>query len=142
ERQTADASRLNALLNDPRVRSQVANGNHVLDVTPQVSNPKNVFLLGQHGACMFLQLMSGIYEAHTVVLPEYRGEWTNSLTEAAVNFVFLSADACEIVTRVPNGHIGARTAAITRGMRYEMTRESRSRSSKLRRTLWFGSTTA
>jgi hypothetical protein len=124
ERQTADASRLNALLNDPRVRPWIANGDQPVDVTPQVSNPKHVFLLGDHGACCFLQLMPALYEAHTAVLPEYRGEWTNQLTEAAVNHMFLATDAYEIVTRVPKGHIGARTAAVTRGTRYEMTREN------------------
>jgi hypothetical protein len=72
ERQIADASRLNALLNDPRVRPWIANGEHVIDVTPQVSNPTNVFLLGEHGAAM-----PALYEALTAVLPEYRGEWTN-----------------------------------------------------------------
>jgi hypothetical protein len=51
-----------------------------LDVTPQVSNPKNVFLLGDNGARMFFLMPS------------------------------------------PKGHIGARSAAITRGIRYEMIR--------------------
>lgn len=124
ERHVSDASRLNELLNDPRVRPWIANGQHIVDVTSQIANPNNVFLLGDHGACCFLQLMPALYEAHTAVLPEYRGEWTNALTEAAVNYMFLATDCYEVVTRVPKGHIGARTAAITRGMRYEMTREN------------------
>lgn len=116
------ADRINVLVNDPRIRPWVAPGDNTLDLAPQVENPGNVLLMGEYGGVMFLRMMPGIYEAHTVVAPIARGSWTNELTAAAVEWMFLRTDCFEIVTRVPHGHIAAKAAAENRGLRYEFTR--------------------
>lgn len=119
-----DPMEVNVIINDPAVRPWVANGNEPLDVTPQLSDDRNVFLFGEHGGVGFLQVMPGIYEAHTQVLPAGRGEWTKKLTEACVRFMFTRTEAYEIVTRVPSGHVAAKAAAEAQGMKLEFTRSN------------------
>jgi hypothetical protein len=122
ERQT-NADRINEIVNHPAVRPYVANSNEgVLDLTATVADQRNHILCGDHGAVAFLWAQDGIYEAHTQVLPRGRGEWTRELTEACVRHMFTRTDAYEIMTRVPAGHIAAKTAAEAQGMRFEFTR--------------------
>ena len=118
---TAEA--LNEIVNDPHVRPWVAPGTEPLDLTFQVANENNVCLVGEHGCCVFLKAMPGVYEVHTQVKREGRGEWTNALTRACAHWMYLRTDAYEIMTRVPQGHIGAKAAAQNAGMRYDFTRE-------------------
>lgn len=124
-RRETTAERINAILNNEVVRPWVADASDgVLDVTPKVSDQNNFLLMGEgnFGAVFFLKLMPGIYEAHTQVVPEARGGWTKQLTEACVHWMFTRTDAYEILTRVPEGHIAARAAALQQGLRYEFTR--------------------
>jgi hypothetical protein len=118
-----DAGFLNRIANDPHVRPWIAPGKEPLDLTFQVENRNNVLLAGEHGCCIFLKMLPGVYEVHTQVRREGRGEWTNALTAACAHQMFLKTDAYEIMTRVPHGHIAAKTAAISAGMRYDFTRE-------------------
>jgi hypothetical protein len=117
------ADRINEVVNHPDIRSWIANGTEPVDLTEQVSDTRNVLLMGEHGGVMFLYVQSGVYEAHTQVLPEGRGKWTRSLTEACVRHMFTKTDAYEILTRVPAGHPAAKAAAEAQGMRFEFTRE-------------------
>lgn len=117
-----NAERINALINRPDVRPWIAPGTEPVDISKTVADVNNVLLMGQHGGCMFFKLMQGIYEAHTQVEADARGPWTDELTAAAVNWMFLKTDCYEIVTRVPEGHVAARAAAQRRGMRFEFTR--------------------
>jgi len=118
-----DAIRLNAVLNHPAVRPWVANDNAgVLDLTATAADPQHYVLLGEHGGCVFIRIEPGVYEVHTQVLPEGRGGWTRQVTEACVRYMFCRTDAYEIVTRVPGGHLAAKTAAEAQGMRLEFER--------------------
>jgi hypothetical protein len=119
---------LNEIANDPDVRPWIAPGNEPLDLSFQVANRNNILLVGEHGCCMFLHMLPGIYEVHTQVRKEGRGEWTDALTAECARQMFLRTDCYEIMTRVPKGHLGAKTAAIRGGMRYDFTRE---------KELWF-----
>lgn len=118
-----NADRINAVLNDPSVRPFVADESEgVLDISRTASDPRNVLLMGEHGGCMFFWLQPGVYEVHTQVTRDGRGEWTRRLTEACAWWMFTQTDAYEIVTRVPEGHVAAKTAARAQGMRHEFTR--------------------
>lgn len=117
-----DASRINALLNQPEIRPWIANGDSAVDVSAQVANPDNILLMGEHGGCMFFKLQEGIYEVHTQVSASARGEWTDQLTQACAYWMFMRTTAWDVLTRVPEGHVAARAAAIRRGMRFEFTR--------------------
>lgn len=114
--------RINAVVNHPEVRPWVAEGVAPIDLSPQVANPRNILLMGEHGGVMFLHVTDGVYESHTQVLPEARGEWTRALTDACARYMFTRTDAYEITTRVPAGHIAAAAAARCTGMRHEFTR--------------------
>lgn len=120
----SDAGRINAVLNDPRVRPWVADaGEGILDIAPAVANRDNVLLMGEYGGLVFFKRMPSIYEVHTQVLPEGRGKWALEMMRAAAAWMFIRTDCCEIVTRIPQGHIAARAAAMALGMRHEFTRE-------------------
>lgn len=121
-RRETNAEAVNSVLNHPQVRPWVANGDEPLDVSAQIADERNHFLFGEHGGVGFLQVIPGVYEAHTQVLPSGRGEWTRALTEACVRHMFTRTDAYEIITRVPAGHYAAKAAAEAQGMRLEFTR--------------------
>lgn len=116
------AERVNHVLNHPKVRPWIAPGDNVVDISAAVANTRNVLLMGEHGGVMFFYMQSGIYECHTQVLPEARGQWTSDLTLACVRWMFTRTPAYELVTRVPHGHIGAKAAALERGFVHEFTR--------------------
>jgi hypothetical protein len=119
-----DAKHLNHICNLPEVRAEVANGTHELDCTPQVNDTRNVLLMGEHGGCMFLWVMPGIYEVHTVVAPSGWGAWTHRMTAECARWMFTRTPAFEIATRVPEGHLAAKWAAMGRGMRRRFTRHN------------------
>jgi hypothetical protein len=116
------ADRINAVLNDPDVRSWAANGTGSVDISQQVADDNNILLMGEHGGCMFYRIQPGIYEVHTQVERAGRGEWTGGLTAACGHWMFTRTDAFEVLTRVPHGHVAAKAAAIAAGMRHEFTR--------------------
>lgn len=119
----AGADFLNEIANDPAVRPWIAPGRERLDLGFQTANPHNILLAGEHGCCLFLKMLPGVYEVHTQVRKSGRGEWTNALVAECARQMFLHTDAYEIMTRVPAGHLGAKAAAVQVGMRYEFTRE-------------------
>lgn len=123
-RRETNPTRVNDLLNHPSVRPWIANGSDRVDVSQQVMDEKNLFLFGEFGGVGFIFIQPGIYEAHTQVLPEGRGAWTRDLTESCVKYMFTRTEACDIITRVPSGHVAAKAAAEAQGMRLEFTRSN------------------
>ena len=77
--------------------------------------------MGEFGGCIFVQQQGGIYEAHTVVLPQGRGEWAVTTVREALHWMFTRTDAIEIWTRCPKGNLGARALARAIGGQEEMT---------------------
>ena len=70
------ADKLNSVLNCPEVRPYVAEvPDGYLDLSRGVKNTNNVLLMGEFGGCFFIKVLPGVYEVHTQVLPEGRGEW-------------------------------------------------------------------
>lgn len=118
-----DATLVNEILNDPYVRPDVApKGEGALDLTARVLDRRNYFLFAEHGGCAFYPLIPGVYEVHTQVLSDVRGDYTMRLALACMDYMFTATDAYEIVTRVPEGHIAAKAGALKAHMRYEFTR--------------------
>lgn len=125
-----DASRLNAVLNDPEVRPWVADLDvGMMDVRALVADRTNVLLMGEHGGTLFFRIAPGYYEAHTQVVPAGRGRWVREFVRAAVHWMFTRSDAYEIVTRIPTTHTGAVMAALWAGGRkhYELAANARVR---------------
>lgn len=119
-----DAARFNQILNDPAVRPWVADAQEgTLDVSPAVANRNNILLMGDHGGCMFFALQVGLFEVHTAFLPSGRGEWSRNFLWGVGLWMFTRTHAVEILTRVPHGHLAARTATLGAGMHPAWTRE-------------------
>jgi len=100
-----NATKINHVLNHPSVRPWVADQQEgVIDISSQVANGKNYLLMGEHGGCFLQNIMEGIYELHTQVLPEGRGEWAVNLVHSVAHWMFTRTDACEGLTRVPENN--------------------------------------
>ena len=73
---TFDADRINYLSNHPDIRPHIGgDGASLIDVTDLVADRDNIFLGGEHGAFCCTWTAPGVYEIHTLVLPEGRGAW-------------------------------------------------------------------
>lgn len=119
---TTDSQFLNRVLNDPAVRPWVADvADGVLDMTPALANPENVLLAGEHGCFFFYSYGGGLFEVHSAVLRSGRGEWAKAAAKQVVEHMFTATDCVEILTRIPQGHIGAKTLAETTGFRHQFT---------------------
>lgn len=118
-----DASFLNIVVNHPDVRPFVCGPlEGDIDMSAFAENPNNVLLMGEYGGVMFHKLQPGLYEAHTQVLPEGRGEWTLSMVRRALFWMFTRTDAVELLTRCPQGNTPAKVLAKAIGGEFEFTR--------------------
>ena len=120
--QDKDASRINEILNHPKVRPWVADAeNGVLDISDQVASEDVIVLIGEHGGFVLRRHLPGVFEAHTQILPSGRGEWANAFVQAGLRWMFCRTDAFDIFTRVPEGHLPAKALAVVNGFSYEFT---------------------
>lgn len=118
ERATS-ADRINAILNHPAVRPDVADvADGTLDITDKVVGTENVCLVGEHGAFFVFKFFPGTWECHTAILPDGRGAWARQFATAGAHYMFTATDCVEILTRVPEGHVAA--AALTRSMGFRV----------------------
>lgn len=118
-----DAAHANKVLNDPVVRPDVAEGTEPIDISALLMPRSGCLVLeGSLGAFLLYKLDIGCYETHTFILPEGRGAWGREFARAGADWMFLHTDAVELVTKIPEGHVGAKALAMGAGMRYEFTR--------------------
>lgn len=102
------ARRINEIANHPDVLPFVKGATQPpVDLTPAVRNKGNVVLVGAHGAIFFHQIQLGLYEGHSMCLPEGRGHWMASFARAAMHFMFTRTDCLEIIGRCPNPKVKA-----------------------------------
>jgi len=119
---TADAQQINAILNHPAVRPDVAGQDDgVLDVADVLARPGHVCLVGQHGGFLIVRYDAGIYEVHTAILPVGRGEWARDAAAECTRFMFTRTDCVDLITRVPQGHIAAKALTEMNGFRLQFT---------------------
>lgn len=106
------AKRINEIVNHPSIYSFVKGFNtEPLDLTSVISNQNNIGLVGEYGCVIFIKHQSGIYEFHTSVLPEGRGEWMVNGSKFAFNWMFTHTDAFELLTKCPYGNVAAKAGA-------------------------------
>ena len=104
-----DADLINKIVNHPDVYQWVHGAvEGELDLSLLIQDHNHHLAMGSHGGILFHCQSPGLYEAHTQVLPDHRGEWAVDMTRAALRYAFSSTDAVEIFTRVPKGNLGAR----------------------------------
>lgn len=123
-RREVKADRINAILNHPVVRPDIADmALGEIDVSGQIAVPENIFLLGEYGACLFFNVSPGIFEVHSACLPEGRGPWMKAFVECVLKWMFTRSNCWEIVTRVPREHLGAKALTVGAGFRLEFSRD-------------------
>lgn len=118
-----DAPTLNAIVNDPGVRPAVG-GAHLdpLDLTEFVKNPQNIALIDDGAVALFTLRTQGLYEVHSMALPERRGAHVVRATRAFLHWMFTRTNAVEIATRVPSGNMPALASALANGFEFEFER--------------------
>lgn len=115
-RRTLDPVFLNAVANHPEVRPWLM-GEGLLDLSPVISNPANIALEAKHGGWVLQNLSPGVYEVHSMFLPEGRGAGVARALVAALDYVFSATDCIRLVTRLPEGNVRASALGKMAGFR-------------------------
>lgn len=110
---------INKVVNHPAVRPSIHAAPGPVDLSAVVANPSHVVMEDMYGCMMFFQHVPGLYEIHTMILPEGRGAWAMDFAQQAVEYLFLRTNATEVFTRVPEGNIGAGALARACGAKHE-----------------------
>lgn len=122
-RQT-EAAHVNSILNHPEVLPWVSGGyKGPLDMTESLSRDGVVALYGEHGGQVYNCLMPSLWEAHSAFTPKGRGEYAIEVTRQTLHWMFTRTDACEIVTRCPEGNAPAKALAKIIGGQLQFTRK-------------------
>lgn len=116
------AERINEIVNHPSIYPSIC-GFHTepLDITLIAANSDNVCLVGEHGCVLFIKHQNGVYEFHTSVLSEGRGEWMVKGSQFAFNWMFTKTDAFELLTKCPHGNIPAKAGVKAVGCSFRFT---------------------
>jgi hypothetical protein len=122
-RRTLDARPFNAVANHPDVRPWIG-GEGPLDLAALVGDPANFALEAEHGGWILARHEPGIYELHTLFLPEGRGRTCLAAWREAERFMFAATDAREIVTRIPAHNAAAAFAARLCGFKERFARRA------------------
>lgn len=105
-KRTMDAAFLNEVANNPDVRPFLG-GSGTLDLTPQINDPANIALVGEFGGFIVMRLGPGLYECHSIFLPDGRGQKAVEASEQGLRYCFTQTDCTEMVTKVPEGNAAA-----------------------------------
>lgn len=112
-KRTMDATFLNGIANHSEVRPHLG-GAGPIDLAPMLHDVQNVGLQGEHGGFAVTKLEHGVYECHSLFLPEARGIGTKDAMTDGLRYMFTQTDCIEVVTKCPEGNKAAFGAA--RGM--------------------------
>lgn len=107
-KRTMDPAFLISVANHPDVRPSLG-GAGPLDqsLTNLISDPNNVTLECEYGGFVVQKLEHGVYECHSMFLPEGRGAPTLAAMQECLTYLFTRTDCIEAVTKVPEGNKGA-----------------------------------
>lgn len=123
-RRTMDPTFANEVANHPEIRPYLG-GEGKLDLGPIVANPANILLEAPgRGVWLLQRTLPAVYELHTCFLPEARGREYFSIAKAALDYMFTTTEALEIITKCPDDNGGARMAASLMGFRERFRREN------------------
>lgn len=122
-RRTLDPVFLNTVANHPEVFPWIGSPDDSVDLTGAVQNPANITLEAEGGGWLLLRLEPGVYELHTLFLPEGRGKSYFIQAREALRYVFVNTDATEILTKCPDSNQAAGMAAGVVGFKEKFRRE-------------------
>lgn len=93
------------MINDPAVRPFVGPEDlGPLDISEQVANPVNLFVMGEHGGFGLLWTAPFTREVHTFILKEGRGIWAREAAQAGIELARQHGTAI-LWTRIPQGRL-------------------------------------
>lgn len=124
-KRSLDPVPFNIMANLPDVRPFLG-GVGELDLSDLVKNPENFAFLtpNNDGGYICVKLAPGLFQAHTLSLPSARGKPMLSLMRDGFATMFMSTDAIEISTLVPDGAEAADRWANVAGFRETFRREA------------------
>jgi hypothetical protein len=111
-----DARHANAVANHPDVRPFLG-GDGPIDMSALFSDPYNVAFESEHGAMLLIALGSGVYDVHSMFLPDGQGKEAADLMRDVAQYMFTKTDCIEGRTLVPTENRGADVAARRSGFR-------------------------
>jgi hypothetical protein len=115
---STDSQFLNRIINDPSVFPFVSYGQKFpMDAALLLEDRRNVFLANESGGFLFLFRQEGIYEVHTLFLPDGRGAAALSSAKEAAAFAFAVMRAQLLVTFVEENNRATRLFAMKAGFR-------------------------
>lgn len=103
---TLDGAFFNEIANHPDVRPWLG-GEGILDLRQTVANPDNVAMRYLGGGLIYEKQDDGLYEVHSMFLPERRGKYAVTVMRHSLEYLFTHTDCLEILTRVPDGNRAA-----------------------------------
>lgn len=113
-RRTFDATFLNQVVNDPRVRPWLGGDRKSrLDLQPAI-DAGAIALINRDGGFLFVPKGDGVFEVHTQFLPSVKGKAVRFAREAA-RYMFKQVGAEKLVTDVPEDNQAAFGVALGAG---------------------------
>lgn len=113
-KRTMDAAFLNSVANHADVRPLLGGAGEI-NLSGILSSPENFGFQFDHGGFVVTKLEHGVYECHSMFLPEGRGQGVTEAMQESLRFMFTSTDCLEIVTKCPDGNKAAFGAARAMG---------------------------
>ena len=105
ERQVS-AARVNEIVNDPSIYPWVCGPlTDPLDLSDPIETGKYIALIGEHGGFLFWNVAPGIFDAHSVVLPDGRGAWAIKAALKSLRWMFREEGAVEVMMAAPKGNL-------------------------------------
>ncbi len=111
---TMDAGFLNSVANHPEVRLWLG-GVGPLDLTDVLADANNYAFQNESGGLVYEKIDAGLYEVHSLFLPEGRGASAFNLMDESLRYMFVQTECQEIVTKVPDDNSAALGAARAKG---------------------------
>lgn len=103
---TMDPTHLNAVANHPDVRPWLG-GKGELDLSLTLADPQNVALVTDHGGFVCLRKDAGLYDVHSLFLPDRPRRETVDAMRDGLAFMFAETDCVDLVTQVPSNNPAA-----------------------------------
>lgn len=117
-----DAALLNSVANHPDVRGALG-GEGAIDLAPAIDDPANIALVNEAGGFLVMRQGPALYEAHTLFLPEGRGDRAIAAMQQGMRYLFTETDCLELRTRIPGNNPAAAMFARVSGFREIFTRD-------------------
>lgn len=103
---TFDARKLNGIANGPGIRWQLG-GEGPIDLKLMLGNAFNYGLVNEYGGIVYVHLIEGRWECHTIFQMETPPRIAVRHAQATVEYMFINTACTEIVTIVPDNNPAA-----------------------------------